>query len=41
VFSGANPVVNDIVHVYYDAADHVVGLATCSLEELIDYARFD
>jgi predicted GH43/DUF377 family glycosyl hydrolase len=41
VFSGANPVINDIVHVYYGAADHVIGLATCSLEELIDYARFD
>lgn len=40
VFSTANPVVRDTVHVYYGAADHVIGLATCSLEELLDYARF-
>ncbi len=40
VFSSANPVVNDIVHVYYGAADHVIALATCRLDELIDYARF-
>ncbi len=33
--------IKDIVHVYHGAADHVIGLATCSLQELIDYARFD
>lgn len=40
VFSAANPVVGDTVHVYYGAADHVIGLATGNLEELLDYARF-
>lgn len=38
VFSCANPVVDGIVHVYYGGADHVIGLATCSLDELLDYA---
>jgi predicted GH43/DUF377 family glycosyl hydrolase len=38
VFSCANPVVDDVVYVYYGAADHVVGLATCSLDDLLDYA---
>ncbi len=37
VFSCANPVVNDIVYVFYGAADHVIGLATCSLADLITY----
>lgn len=40
VFSTANPVVGRTVYVYYGAADHVIGLATCSLGELIDFARF-
>ncbi len=40
VFSSANPVVDDVVHVYYGAADHVIGLATCEFDELLDYARF-
>jgi len=40
VFSCANPVVNDTVYVYYGAADHVIGLATCSLKELLEFARF-
>ena len=39
VFSCANPVVNDTVYVYYGGADHVIGLATCSLNELLDFAR--
>jgi len=26
------------VYVYYGGADHVIGLATCSLQELIDFA---
>ena len=38
VFSCANPVVNGIVYVFYGGADHVIGLATCALEELVDYA---
>ena len=38
VFSTANPVVGGTVYVYYGGADRVVGLATCSLSELIDFA---
>ncbi len=37
---GASPVVDQTVYVYYGAADHVIGLATCSLAELLDYARY-
>ena len=40
VFACANPVVDGTVYVYYGGADHVVGLATCALEELIDFARY-
>jgi len=40
VFSSANPVVGGKVHVYYGAADRVIGLATAPLDELIEYARF-
>lgn len=39
VFSNANPVVDGTVYIYYGGADHVIGLATCRLDELIDYAR--
>jgi len=39
VFSCANPVVNGTVYVYYGGADHVIGLATCPLNELLDFAR--
>jgi len=39
VFSCANPVVGDQVYVYYAGGDHVIGLATCGLEDLIEYAR--
>jgi len=38
VFSGANPVVDGAVYVYYGGGDHVIGLATCSLDELLDFA---
>jgi predicted GH43/DUF377 family glycosyl hydrolase len=38
VFSCANPVVDDTIYVYYGGADHVIGLATCSLTELLEYA---
>lgn len=38
VFSNANPVVGGTVYVYYGGGDHVIGLATCSLDELLDYA---
>lgn len=37
VFSCANPVVDGTVYVYYGGADHVIGLATCSLKDLIDF----
>ena len=37
VFSCANPVVNNIVHFYYAGADHVIGLATCPLDELVEF----
>ncbi len=40
VFSAANPVVDGIVYVYYGAADHVIGLATAPLDDLIEFARF-
>ena len=38
VFSNANPVVDGEVFVYYGGGDHVIGLATCSLDELVDFA---
>ena len=38
VFSCANVVVNGTVYVYYGGGDHVIGLATCRLDELLDYA---
>lgn len=37
VFSTANPVVGGTVYVYYGGADRVIGLATCSLSELMDF----
>ena len=40
VFSNGSAVVDGTVYVYYGGADHVVGLATCPLNDLIDYARF-
>jgi len=39
VFSCANPVVDGTVYVYYGGADHVIGLATCTLNDLLDFAR--
>ena len=38
VFSNANPVVDGVVHVFYGGGDHVIGLATCRLEDLLDFA---
>jgi predicted GH43/DUF377 family glycosyl hydrolase len=38
VFSNANPVVDGTVHVFYGGADHVIGLATCSLADLLAFA---
>lgn len=37
VFSCANIVVGGTVYVYYGGGDHVIGLATCSLAELVDF----
>jgi predicted GH43/DUF377 family glycosyl hydrolase len=37
VFSCANPVVDGTVYVYYGGGDHVIGLATCALDELLDF----
>jgi len=39
VFSGANPVVEGTVYVYYGGADRLIGLATVPFDELLDYAR--
>ncbi len=38
VFSCANPVVEGVVYVYYGGADHVIGLATCALDDLLNFA---
>jgi predicted GH43/DUF377 family glycosyl hydrolase len=38
VFSCASPVVDGTVYVFYGGADHVIGLATCRLDELVEYA---
>ncbi len=40
VFSCANIRVGDRIYVYYGGGDHVIGLATCSFQECLDYARF-
>lgn len=39
VFTTANPVVDGTVYVYYGGADRVIGLATCSLKELLEFTR--
>lgn len=39
VFSNANPVVEGTVYVFYGGGDHVIGLATCSLDDLLTFAR--
>ena len=38
VFSNANPVVDGAVYVFYGGGDHVIGLATCTLNDLILFA---
>lgn len=40
IFSTANPVVDRTVYVYYGGADRVIGLATCRLDDLLEFARF-
>ena len=37
VFSCANPVVDGTVYFYYGGADHVIGLATAELDDVIDF----
>lgn len=39
IFSCANPVVDGTVYVYYGGGDHVIGLATCSLSDLLAYVK--
>ena len=39
VFSCANLLVGDTVYVYYGAADHVIGLATAPLRDLLEFLR--
>jgi predicted GH43/DUF377 family glycosyl hydrolase len=39
IFSAANPVVDGTVYVYYGAADRVIGLATCSLMDLLEFVQ--
>jgi predicted GH43/DUF377 family glycosyl hydrolase len=40
VFNNGSVVLDGTVYVYYGGADHVIGLATCRLQELLKYARF-
>jgi predicted GH43/DUF377 family glycosyl hydrolase len=40
IFSTANPVLDGTVYVYYGGADRVIGLATCRLDDLLEFARF-
>ncbi len=37
VFSCANPVVDGTIYFYYGGGDHVIGLATASLDEVVDF----
>lgn len=37
IFSTGNVVLNGKVYVYYGGADRAIGLATCSLDELLDF----
>lgn len=38
VFSCANPVKDGVIYVYYGGGDHAIGLATCALSDLLEYA---
>jgi hypothetical protein len=40
VFSGANPVIQGTVYVYYGAGDRVIGLESCAVDELLQFSRF-
>ncbi len=39
IFAAANPVVDGTVYVYYGGADRVIGLATCTLGDLLDFVK--
>lgn len=39
IFPGGNVVVDGILYVYYGAADRYVGVATCPLQELLDFLK--
>jgi predicted GH43/DUF377 family glycosyl hydrolase len=39
IFSNANILVEDTVYVYYGAADHVIGLATAKLDDLLGFVK--
>ncbi len=39
VFSCANPVVEGTIYLYYAGADRMIGLATASLQDLIDFVK--
>lgn len=39
IFPGGNVVVDGTLYVYYGAADRYVGVATCQLDELVDYLK--
>jgi len=39
VFSNANPVVDGKVYLYYGGGDHVIGLATCKLDDLLAFVQ--
>ena len=41
VFPTGNVVVDGVLYVYYGAADMYIGLATCPLNELLDYLKSD
>jgi len=38
VFSCTNLVVDGTVYVYYGGGDHVIGLATCKLDDILQFA---
>ena len=40
IFSAANPLIDDTIHVYYGGADRLIGLATCALDEALEFVRF-
>ena len=39
IFAAANPVVDGTVYLYYGGADRVIGLATCTLDDLLDFVK--